>query len=172
MARNIVLIGFMGVGKGALARELVRCDGTLYALDTDDMIESMTNTRIKKIFATAGEAAFRALEQKTADWLAKNVTNAVISTGGGFYKVDNLKAIGTVVYLKADFDWILGRILNAPNAKKKLKKRPLFQDVEKARTLFAERYHRYEEVADVIIDVDRGDTRSVAEEVLRMAAQQ
>ncbi|WP_457595173.1 shikimate kinase [Hydrogenimonas sp.] len=172
MARNIVLIGFMGVGKGALARELVRCDSTLYALDTDDMIESMTNTRIKKIFATAGEAAFRALEQKTADWLAKNVTNAVISTGGGFYKVDNLKAIGTVVYLKADFDWILGRILNAPNAKKKLKKRPLFQDVEKARRLFAERYHRYEEVADVVIDVDRGDTRSVAEEVLRMAAQQ
>jgi len=170
--RNIVLIGFMGVGKGALARELVRCDGSLYALDTDDMIESMTNTRIKKIFATAGEAAFRALERKTADWLAKSVTNAVISTGGGFYMVDNLKAIGTVVYLRADFDWILDRILNAPNAKKKLKKRPLFQDVEKARRLFLERYHRYEEVADVIVDVDRSDTRSIAQEVLGTVAQQ
>ncbi len=93
MGKNILLIGFMGVGKGALARELVRCDGSLYALDTDDMIESMTNTRIKKIFATAGEEAFRALEQKTAQWLAGNVSNAVISTGGGFYKVKNIKDI-------------------------------------------------------------------------------
>jgi len=119
--RNILLIGFMGVGKGTLARELVRHDASLYAIDTDDMIESLTNTKIKKIFATAGEEAFRAYEQKTADWLAKNISNAVISTGGGFYKVQNLKEIGTVVYLKADFEWILQRILNAHNAKKKLK---------------------------------------------------
>ena len=172
MQKNILLIGFMGVGKGALARELVRCDKSLYALDTDDMIESMTNTRIKKIFATAGEAAFRALEQKTADWLAKNVTNAVISTGGGFYKVNNIKNIGTVVYLKADFSWILNRIMSAPNAKKKLKKRPLFQDIEKAKKLFEERYTAYEEVADIVIDVTGGDTGSVAEAILNRVSQQ
>ncbi len=172
MQKNILLIGFMGVGKGAVARELVRCDERLYALDTDDMIESLTNTRIKKIFATAGEAAFRALEQKSADWLAKNVTNAVISTGGGFYKVKNIKDIGTVVYLKADFSWILNRIMSAPNAKKKLKKRPLFQDIERAKRLFEERYEAYEEVADIVIDVSRGDTRSIAEEILKKVSQQ
>ncbi|WP_300367465.1 shikimate kinase [Hydrogenimonas sp.] len=170
--KNIVLIGFMGVGKGALARELVRCDASLYALDTDDMIESLTNTRIKKIFATAGEAAFRALEQKTADWLAHNVTNAVISTGGGFYKVNNINSIGTVVYLKADFEWILQRILNAPNAKKKLKKRPLFQDIEKAKSLFSERFEAYEKVADIVIDISEHDTRRIAADLLAQLNQQ
>ncbi|WP_456450481.1 shikimate kinase [Hydrogenimonas sp.] len=166
MSRNILLIGFMGVGKGALARELVRQAPALYALDTDDMIESLTNTRIKKIFATAGEPAFRALEQKTADWLAKNVQNAVISTGGGFYKVKNIRSIGTVVYLKADFQWILDRILNAPNAKKKLKKRPLFQDVDKARALYESRYEAYEEVADIVLDVTKKSTAELAKELL------
>ncbi|WP_201353497.1 shikimate kinase [Hydrogenimonas urashimensis] len=169
--KNIVLIGFMGVGKGSLARELVRHDPALYALDTDDMIESLTNTRIKKIFATAGEAAFRALEQKTADWLAGNVQNAVISTGGGFYKVKNIKEIGTVVYLKADFEWIFQRILSAPNAKKKLKKRPLFQDAEKARALFAERFEAYEAAADIVIDVTQGERETLAKEILKKCAQ-
>jgi shikimate kinase len=164
--RNILLIGFMGVGKGTLARELVRHDASLYAIDTDDMIESLTNTKIKKIFATAGEEAFRAYEQKTADWLAKNISNAVISTGGGFYKVQNLKEIGTVVYLKADFEWILQRILNAHNAKKKLKKRPLFKDVDKAEALFHEREKAYEAVADIIVDVSNREVAEIAKEIL------
>ncbi len=166
MGKNILLVGFMGVGKGALARDIARRDERLYALDTDDMIESMTNRKIKKIFATSGEEAFRALEQKTADWLAKNVTNAVISTGGGFYKVKNIKEIGTVVYLRADFDWILKRITGAANAKKKLKKRPLFQDIEKAEKLFYERYEAYEKVADIIVDVDKSDIESIVETIL------
>ncbi|WP_353662914.1 shikimate kinase [Hydrogenimonas sp. SS33] len=164
--RNLVLIGFMGVGKGALAREIVRQDPSLYALDTDDMIESLTNTKIKKIFATAGEPAFRALERKTADWLAANVSNAVISTGGGFFKVPTIKEIGTVAYLKADFDWILRRILDAPNARKKLKKRPLFQDVEKAKALFNERFEAYESVADIVIDVTKAEKEDLAKEIL------
>ncbi len=171
MDNNILLIGFMGVGKGAVARELAKLEGKLYALDTDDMIESMKNMRIKKIFANEGEEAFRKLEQKTADWLFKNVSSAVISTGGGFYKVRNIKSIGTVVYLRADFKWILQRIKNAPNAKKKLKKRPLFQDPEKAEKLFCERYKEYEKVADIIIDVSNKDTKEIAKEILKKVQQ-
>ena len=165
-AKNIVLIGFMGVGKGTLAREMVRLEDGLYALDTDDMIESVTNTKIKKIFAESGEAAFRKLERKTARWLADNVQNAVISTGGGFFMVPDLKEVGTVVYLKADFDWILRRILDAPNAKKKLKKRPLFRDVKKAKKLFKERYEAYEKVADLVIDVTADDKATLAKKIL------
>ena len=163
---NIVLIGFMGVGKGTLARRIVQLDPTLYSLDTDDMIESFTNKKIKKIFATVGEPAFRALEQRTADWLAANVQNAVISTGGGFFQVKNLKKIGTVIYLKAEFDWILRRILDAPNAKKKLKKRPLFQDVKKAKELYENRKEKYEAVADLVLDVTKKEWDELAKEVL------
>lgn len=117
---NIILIGFMGVGKGTVARALVK-ESSMYAIDTDDLIESMENRAIKKIFANDGEAFFRNLEKKTALWLENSVDNTIISTGGGFYKQENLKNIGTVIYLKSSFDGILKRIKKAPNAKNKLK---------------------------------------------------
>ena len=43
---NIVLIGFMGVGKGSVAREVVK-NSSYIAIDTDDLIESMENKKIK-----------------------------------------------------------------------------------------------------------------------------
>ncbi len=150
--KNIVLIGFMGVGKGTLARAFAG-KTNIYAIDTDDLIESLTNMKIKKIFKKKGEEYFRALEQRTADWLANNVQNSIISTGGGFYKVKNLKSIGTIVYLKADFDWIYERITKSKNAKKKIKKRPLFKSYKDAKKLYEQRIKEYEALADVILDV-------------------
>lgn len=63
---NIVLVGFMGVGKGRTARCLAEMTGR-YALDCDDLIESYTNSRIRKIFQEDGEAVFRELEKKQRD---------------------------------------------------------------------------------------------------------
>ncbi|MGZ5208062.1 MAG: shikimate kinase, partial [Sulfuricurvum sp.] len=60
--KNIVLIGFMGVGKGSVARAMVK-RSRLVAIDTDDIIESMENRAIKEIFASEGEAYFRSLER-------------------------------------------------------------------------------------------------------------
>ncbi len=90
--KNIILIGFMGVGKGSVAREVIKISEYL-SLDTDDLIESMENRTIKKIFEEEGEAYFRALEKKVAMWLQASVTNTLISTGGGFYRQENLKEI-------------------------------------------------------------------------------
>lgn len=164
--KNIVLIGFMGVGKGSVAREIVKVS-KMVALDTDDIIESMENRRIKKIFEEEGEPYFRAVERKVARWLKKNVDNTLISTGGGFYKVPNLKKVGTVVLLNAPFDVIYQRILEHPNAEKKLKKRPLFQDIEKARALYEERLPLYLKVADIVIDVDNKEIPKIAKEILK-----
>ncbi|NPA83180.1 MAG: shikimate kinase [Epsilonproteobacteria bacterium] len=150
---NIVLIGFMGVGKGTLARALAQESG-LYAVDTDDLIESLTNMKIRKIFEKYGEEYFRALERRTAQWLVDNVHKSIVSTGGGFYKVDNLKEIGIIVYLHADFDWIYDRILKSKNAKKKLKKRPLFQNYKRAKELYKQRLPEYRKVADITLDVE------------------
>jgi len=156
----------MGVGKGTLARALA-AKSDIYAVDTDDLIESLTNMKIKKIFEKKGEDYFRALEQRTADWLAQNVQNSIISTGGGFYKVKNLKSIGTIVYLKADFDWIYDRITKSKNAKKKIKKRPLFKSYKDAKKLYDKRVKEYEKVADVIIDVENKETPKLVEEILK-----
>lgn len=166
--KNIILIGFMGVGKGSVAREIVKLSD-LVALDTDDIIESMENRTIKKIFAQEGEEYFRALERKVALWLQKEVKGTLISTGGGFFKVPNLSKIGTVVYLSAPFETIYNRILAHPNAEKKLRKRPLFQDIEKARKLYDERSALYKKVADIIVDVSDKDIPEVAKEILKKA---
>lgn len=163
--KNIVLIGFMGVGKGTTAREIVK-HSEMVAIDTDDLIESMENRKIKKIFEDEGEAYFRALEQRVAHWIQKSVTNTLISTGGGFYKVDNIKKVGTVVLLHASFDAILERIKAHPNAERKLKKRPLLNDLDKARKLYEVREAAYRKVADLVIDVEEKSPAEVALEIL------
>lgn len=166
--KNIVLIGFMGVGKGSVARELVKQLGCV-ALDTDDLIESMENRTIKKIFATEGEEYFRDVELRVAKWLQVSVKNSVISTGGGFFKVKNLKKIGTVILLDSPFEKIYERIVAHPNAEKKLKKRPLLQELDKAKLLYEERETQYKKVADIIIDVSDKTLEEIAKEIRKRA---
>lgn len=163
---NIIFIGFMGVGKGTLARAMSQ-KTSLFAVDTDDLIESLENRSIKKIFEDKGEEYFRAKEQECAYWLQKCVKNTIISTGGGFYKVDNLKKIGDVIYLKSSFEGILKRLKSAPNAKTKLTKRPLLQDQEKAKELYKKRVKEYEDIADFTIDVEEKSTKKIIKEILK-----
>ena len=162
---NIILIGFMGVGKGTVARALVK-KSNMFSIDTDDLIESMENRKIKKIFEIEGEPYFRALEKKTALWLQKSVNNTIISTGGGFYKQENINKIGKVVYLKSSFQGILDRINEAPNAENKLKKRPLLQNMEEAIKLYNSRAKEYEKVAKIIVDVEKKDLKDIVKEIL------
>jgi len=156
----------MGVGKGTVARALVQ-KSDYFAVDTDDLIESLENRKIKKIFEQEGEPYFRALEKKCALWCEKNIQNSIISTGGGFYKQPNLKKIGTVIYLQSTFDKILEGIHSSPNAKKKLKKRPLLSNLEEARKLYDTRVKEYEKVADIIINVEDWDAEVAVENILK-----
>ena len=162
---NLVLIGFMGVGKGTIARELIKQTGQ-FGVDCDDLIESMENRKIKTIFEKDGEKYFRKIEKQTAIWLEKNVTNTIISTGGGFYKVKNLNKIGKVIYLQSSFEGIIERIKAQPNAEAKFKKRPLLNDMKKAKALFNERTPLYEEKADIIINVEKTDLNTIIDNIM------
>ena len=164
--KNIILIGFMGVGKGSVAREVIK-HSKYMAIDTDDLIESMENRKIKSIFELEGEAYFRKLEKNVAQWLEGSVKNTLISTGGGFYKQKNLKKIGTVVLLDSPFDEIIKRIKAHPNAPKKLKKRPLLADLKKAKKLYDERRPEYIKLADIVIDVTKKSAQECSKELLK-----
>ena len=164
--KNIILIGFMGVGKGSVAREVIK-NSEYMAIDTDDLIESMENKKIKKVFADDGEAYFRRLEKDVSLWLQSSVKNTLISTGGGFYKVKNLKKIGTVVLLDSPFDEIIKRIKKHPNAARKLKKRPLLSDLKKAKELYKQRRPEYLELADIVIDVTKKSAEECSKELLK-----
>ena len=168
MKKNIILIGFMGVGKGTTARayaEKYKC----FNIDTDDLIESKANRKIKTIFEKDGEKYFRALEQECADWIENSVDNTLISCGGGFYNVNNLKKLGTVVLLDASYDWIYNRLSTAENSKAKLKKRPLFSEPKKAKKLYKDREKAYKKVADIIINMEDKDLKSVIKEIHKKA---
>lgn len=163
---NIILIGFMGVGKGSVAREVIK-HSEYMAIDTDDLIESMENKRIKKIFQEEGEAYFRKLEKDIASWLESSVKNTLISTGGGFYKQKNLKKIGTIVLLDSPFEKIIRRIKNHPNAARKIKKRPLLADLKKAKEIYEQRRPEYLALADIVIDVTKKSALECANELLK-----
>jgi len=162
---NILLIGFMGVGKGTIARALSK-ELNMYSIDTDDLIQSLENRKIKEIFAKNKEPYFRNLEKKTALWLENSVKNTIISTGGGFYSQENLQKIGLVIYLKSSLESIYKKINQSSNAKKKLKKRPLLQDKKEALKLYNTRAIEYEKVADIIVDVENRDSQNVIKEIL------
>lgn len=163
--KNIIFIGFMGVGKGSLAREIVK-KSDYVAIDTDDLIESMENKKIKKIFEENGEKYFRNLEKKVSLWLESSVENTLISTGGGFYNVENLKKIGIVVFLDSPFEAILKRIKEHPNSEKKLKKRPLLNDLKSAKKLYNARRPEYLKLADIVIDVTNKSASKCSNEIL------
>ena len=161
---NIVLIGFMGVGKGTVARALAAQSG-MFALDCDDMIESYANKKIGQIFKEQGEQSFRKMEEGLAKFLEKSVRCAVISTGGGFYAVKNLNKIGTVVYLKSSFEGIIERLKKSENAEKKFAKRPLLADLQKAAALHKQRQAQYEKKADIVIDVENKSVKKIVKEI-------
>lgn len=165
MNDNIVLIGFMAVGKGRTARELARQTGR-FAVDSDDLIESYMKMRITRIFQQYGEAHFRALERRTAQWLADNVRATILSTGGGFVSVPNLSAIGTVVYLHSDFEAIVAAIRAHPRAREKIRKRPLLQNLKKARRLYVERLPIYRQAAALTVDVTGKTSGEAAADII------
>jgi shikimate kinase len=80
--------------------------------------------------------------------------------------VPNLNQIGLVVYLHSDFDAILSAIRADPNAEKKIKKRPLLQDMKAARKLFEKRLPLYRKCADVEVYMAERPIARVAEEIL------
>jgi len=168
--KNIVLIGFMGVGKGSVAREVIKHSDYI-AIDTDDIIESMENKKIKQVFEDDGEVYFRKLEKDVSLWLERSVKDTLISTGGGFYKVKNLKKIGTIVLLDSPFDAIIKRIKAHPNAEKKLKKRPLLSDLKKAKELYKQRRPEYLALADIVVDVTDKNALECTKEILKKVKQ-
>ena len=144
---NVILTGFMGSGKSTIGRMLAKELNT-YFLDTDNLIENFENKNIKEIFEKEGEEAFREKEKYCFNWIKSNVKNTVISVGGGFpVFIPEIKEAGIVIYLKVDFDEILKRM-----NKEEIKKRPLFQNVFKAKELFDKRVKIYESLSDYIIE--------------------
>ena len=109
--KNIVIVGFMGTGKTAVAR-LIAQNLNRQFINTDAMIEKKSRMSINDIFKKKGESYFRGLERKIIAGLSKK-HDAVIDAGGGIVinesNVKDLKANGVIFCLNATPEIVLRR---------------------------------------------------------------
>lgn len=164
--QHLVLVGMMGSGKTTIARVVGERLGRP-VLDSDQLIEERTGRTVREIFATDGEAAFRALETEVLRAALAATTPSVIAAAGGVVLSGEnrrllAEAPARVVWLCADPATLVERVRGGGH-------RPLL-DADPAGTLqrmYVEREPLYREVADAIVLVDHRSVSEVVEAVLR-----
>ena len=166
--RNLVLLGFMGTGKSALARRVAALTGCPY-LEMDAELERRAGRAISKIFAEEGEEVFRRMESQLAvEWGMR--AGSVIACGGGVVlREENLRALGAngvLVCLTARPEILLERTSRS-------NKRPLLageHPEEKIRQLLAIRAPLYAQIP-LQVDTSDVDLDTLAETLLDLWAQ-
>jgi shikimate kinase len=152
----------MGSGKtlvGALVAE--RAQAKFF--DLDHLVEHEAGMSIAEIFATSGEAVFRALERKVLPQALQGDT--VVALGGGAVMDDDnwvlISERAVTVYLEISFESAWGRI-------GKLAGRPLIsgRTASEVEALFERRRKRYEQAAHRV-DGDR-PAGEVADDVMML----
>lgn len=110
---HLVLVGLMGAGKSSVGRVCADRLGRPF-VDVDDLVEIGAGRPVAEIFATDGEAAFRALERTAlADACASPEPLVVACGGGAMGDADNrrrARATGCVVWLTADAATLAARV--------------------------------------------------------------
>jgi len=162
---NIILIGFMGVGKSEVGHRLASELG-LNFLDTDELIEKTEDRNIAEIFKIDGEGYFRKLETEVLKTL-QDYDNYVLSTGGGIIlreeNVALLKSMGPVIWLWAEPEIVYERIKNETH-------RPLLRVADpkaEINKILDFRMPIYARVADLKVDTEKLNPEGVAQEIIR-----
>jgi shikimate kinase len=110
--RSVVLVGMMGAGKSSIGRRAALRLGLPF-VDADTEIEKAAGMTITDIFATRGEAEFRAGEARVILRLLDGGPQVLATGGGAFTNADTRAAIGAKgvsIWLKAEFDVLMKRI--------------------------------------------------------------
>lgn len=161
---NIVLIGFMGVGKTTIGNRLGKLLKMKF-VDMDRQIEREQDKKISDIFAQQGEPFFRDLETRMLRSLTAS-ENIILSTGGGIVlRPENrelMKRIGTVVLLEGSVNTVYKRVRlnkNRPILKHKNSK----QQIAK---LMRERKNFYHLSADLRVSINHKTVMMICEEIV------
>lgn len=116
LARPIVLVGMMGVGKSSVGKRLAALLHVPF-VDADEAIEQAAQMTIPEIFETYGEAYFRDGERRVIQRLIAESGAGrpmVIATGGGAFVNAETRALildkAIAVWLDSDVDTLLQRV--------------------------------------------------------------
>jgi shikimate kinase / 3-dehydroquinate synthase len=142
----------MGAGKTTVGRGLADRLGWTY-LDSDAEVEAAWGATVPEIFATNGEAAFRAAESTVLREAVSQPDPVVVSVAGGAVLDPENRALisasGTVVWLRASVRTLAKRVGQGQG-------RPLLGEspADALVGLVQVREPLYAELADMVIDVD------------------
>lgn len=161
---NIVLIGFRGAGKTALARLLSeKFQMELYSIDK--MIEAKEGKKIREIVAEKGWPYFREIESQIIEEVS-TLDNVIIDTGGGAVEnptnIDNLKKNGYIIYVQASLKDIKQRILNDPD---RPKLNPTLDIEDDITVTYNRRIPLYEEYSDFRVNTSLNSLEKCAEQI-------
>ncbi len=162
MFKNIILTGFMGVGKTSIGTQLAKDLGYTF-VDTDTLIEADQKMTITSIFATFGEPYFRDVESRIIREVMQRDSQVVSTGGGAVIREENRHAFreaGFVVCLTARPEIIFERIKHETH-------RPLLRTPDpeaKIRDLLKSRATFYAQ-ADATIDTSEKSVDSVIGEI-------
>ncbi len=167
---NIILCGFKSCGKSTVGKALAQALDYRFD-DTDALLEEYYRSANNEVLGAAqiytkhGQDIFRQLESDVVHKLEK-LDDRVIALGGGTVlnpeNVKHLHHIGKIIYLRASKDLLKNRMLQS--------RIPGFIDQNDPDTsfekMYQERYKLYEQLADVIIDVDGKTQDQIAKEII------
>jgi shikimate kinase len=160
---NVVLFGFMGVGKTTVGRLLAPRLRYRF-IDSDAEAERELGMRISDAFTRLGEPAFREVERGVVRRLGRG-SGQVIALGGGAVldprNVEALRGSGRMILLTASPEEIGLRTRGDAS-------RPLLANGDKLariRELLDERRDRYIAAADMVVDTNGVPPIRVAEAI-------
>jgi shikimate kinase len=165
---NLVLIGYRGTGKSAVARLLAKRLGMeVVSLDAEIVRQSGP---IPDIVAQHGWPHFRDIESEVTKRVSDR-DGIIVDSGGGVIlraeNVENLKRNGRLIWLRASVPVIVGRIEGGTQRPALTEGKSFTEEVE---DVLRERTPLYEAAAHHHVDTDRLDAEQVAEQVRRLFA--
>jgi shikimate kinase len=159
---NIVLIGYRGTGKSAIARKLGK-RLSMHVVGMDDEIIARAGKSIPEIVAECGWDRFRDIESQVAADFGRR-DGLIIDAGGGVIvrdrNIEHLKANGLVVWLVADVQTIIDRIKDDTQRPSLSGSKSFLDEVT---GILTERNPKYEAAADYVVDTARHTVEEAAD---------
>lgn len=151
---NIVLEGFMGVGKTTIGKKLAEQLDYRF-VDTDDCVQQMAGKSIHDMLVDGELPLVREWENKACKALSE-LTETIIATGGGVFTVPEnaelLRKKGFIVCLKRGFNKVFPLISGDP-----VRVMAFGKTYDELKTLWDSRMPLYEQYADLVINLDDAD---------------